>query len=347
MASARARLPFAFKLHRGRPSLHRRWLGSFSANLSHAPNSILSSNGPFIGRGGSTKEGRERGVRAHSTTSSSSSVDYEEVEKFSKLAERWWDPDGPQAMLHLMNPARIGYIRQRLSLQLGTQSSGNSKPLQGLKILDIGCGGGFASESLAKLGADVLGVDASEEAIEVAIRHGKDTGLIPEEEANSDETSANSEYKLRYQFGYAETLADQKLEFDVVTALDIIEHVPDQTHFLCTCLSLVKPGGAMFVCTMNRTSLSYALAVVGAEYVFRFVPTGTHDWNKFVTPDELRSMVNHYEDYEVLNSLGPSEDEAAMVLEDVTGIKYDPFKLRWGLDPNDTEVNYIAHISKN
>eukprot|EP00466_Bigelowiella_natans_P007113 jgi/Bigna1/146362/aug1.113_g21070 len=299
--------------------------------------SRLRASGGFCGRVPASLH--RRLLSTSSKFTSGASVDFEEVEKFGRLAERWWDPNGPQSMLQLMNPSRIRYIRNRLGLQFSREeSSSGSLPLKGLRILDVGCGGGFASESMARLGADVLGLDASEDAIGVAKQHATESGLMGDE---------SSEYKLQYEHGVAEYLAEQKMQFDVVTALDIIEHVPEQTPFLCTCLSLVKPGGAMFVSTLNRTPLSYSLAIVAAEYVLRYVPTETHDWNKFVTPDELQAMVSHYEDYEVLNSLASSEeDTAAIALEDMSGIKYNPLKRRWGLDPNDLEVNYIAHISK-
>ncbi|GAB5368145.1 hypothetical protein AAMO2058_001293200 [Amorphochlora amoebiformis] len=272
----------------------------------------------------------------HGKRALSRNVDPNEIRKFGKLAEQWWDPNGPQGMLRLMNPARIRYVRHRLQMQFGTLSEAKERPLSGLKVLDIGCGGGFASESLAGIGADVLGLDASEEAIGAATKHAESTGLIGED----------SSVSLRYEVGTVESLSESRGSFDVITALDIIEHVPDQTHFLCSCLSLLKPGGAMFVCTLNRTLLSYALAIGAAEYVMGLVPRGTHEWNKFVTPDEISAMVAHYEDFEVLNQLGKSEADSAVVIEDVCGIKYDPFRVRWGLDPSDHQVNYIVHISK-
>lgn len=279
-----------------------------------------------------------QGARGFGDVGKSSSVDEEEVRKFGQLAEKWWDPNGPQAMLHLMNPARIGYIRHRMATQYGivAEPDDPSRPFAGFSFLDIGCGGGFAAESLSRLGGDVLGVDAAHESISVATRHAEETGLIGE----------SSSYKLRYECSTAEILCEQKQEFDVITALDVIEHVSDPTPFLCTCLSMLKPGGAMFVSTLNRTSLSYALAIVSAEYVLRMVPEGTHDWNKFITPDEFRAMVDHYGDYQVLNNVGSSSDDVAVLMEDVTGMVYNPLKNRWGLDSGNLEMNYITHITK-
>jgi 2-polyprenyl-6-hydroxyphenyl methylase / 3-demethylubiquinone-9 3-methyltransferase len=269
----------------------------------------------------------------------SSSVDPFEVEKFGKLAEKWWDPAGPQAMLHLMNPARIGYIRHQMGVQYGCVAEPEvpSEPFRGLSFLDIGCGGGFASESLSRMGGNVLGVDAAEESIGIARQHAEENGLIGE----------NSPYSLNYIAGTAEMLAEDSQQFDVVTALDIIEHVNDPTHFLCTCLSLVRPGGSLFVSTISRTPLSYALTIAAAEYALRLVPVGTHDWNKFITVDELRDMVDHFEDYRVLNNLD-DEDETISEVQfvDATGMIYDPLRNRWGLDASNLDVNYIAHIIK-
>lgn len=287
----------------------------------------LSSGGP--GEAGSPGKG-------------DSSVNPDEVEKFGRLASSWWDPAGPNAMLHLMNPARVGYIRQRLAdcpPPTPAPSRGTARALEGLSLLDIGCGGGFASESFARLGADVLGVDATPESIEVARRHAEDTGLVGPD-------SAASGYKLRYECGTVEALAEAspRPQYDVVTVLDVIEHVNEPANFLGTCLTLVRPGGSLFVSTINRTPLSYALAIASAEYVLRIVPPGTHDWDKFVTTDELSDMVGHYSDYQKLNNVDPAPPATDAAVEDITGMVYDPFRNRWGLYPNQTQVNYIAHI---
>jgi 2-polyprenyl-6-hydroxyphenyl methylase/3-demethylubiquinone-9 3-methyltransferase len=234
------------------------------------------------------------------------SVDPGEVEQFARLGAQWWDPRGPMAALHKFNPVRLGYIRDRAAAHFARDPK-KLDCLSGLRILDIGCGGGILCEPLARLGAQVVGADPSERNIAVASAHAQESGV-----------------EVDYQATTAEELAAAGERFDIVLAMEVVEHVTDVGAFIATCSSMVKPGGLLIGATLNRTMKSFALAIVGAEYVLRWLPRGTHQWDKFVTPEELeRALV-----------AGGLE----VIAE--TGVIYNLFADRWQLS-DDMDVNYM------
>lgn len=225
-------------------------------------------------------------------------IDAQEVEKFSRMADEWWDPHGKFKPLHIINPLRLNYIQ---SLIPNPQS---------LSILDIGCGGGLVCEPLARLGAKVTGVDASEKNISVAKLHAEKNGLA---------------------IDYRATTADQLTEqFDVVLALEIVEHVADVPAFVASVMARVKPGGTAFFSTLNRTAKSYALAIIGAEVLLRWLPIGTHDWRKFLKPHELLAHI----------------ESAGGTLKEMTGMVMHPLTFQWRLNPRDVSVNYMMVVEK-
>jgi 2-polyprenyl-6-hydroxyphenyl methylase/3-demethylubiquinone-9 3-methyltransferase len=235
------------------------------------------------------------------------SVDPAEIEKFRAMAADWWSPTGKFAPLHKFNPVRLGFIRERLVEHFRLKADAR-RPLEGLRILDIGCGGGLVSEPLARLGASVTGVDAGEANIKAATVHAEGGGLV-----------------VDYRVGTVEGLiAAREKPFDVVLSLEVVEHVTDPARFLADCASLVRPGGLMMAATLNRTAKAFALAIVGAEHVLRWLPPGTHDWKKFVTPEEARSAL-----------VG-----AGLEVEPAIGVSYSPLTDRWSIS-NDTAVNYM------
>jgi 2-polyprenyl-6-hydroxyphenyl methylase/3-demethylubiquinone-9 3-methyltransferase len=242
-----------------------------------------------------------------------SSVDHAEVERFSRHAADWWDARGPMAALHKLNPVRLGYIRDKAAERFGRDAK-KLDCLKGLRMLDIGCGGGILSEPLARLGAQMVGADPSQENIAVASAHAQESCVA-----------------VDYRATTAEDLAAAKERFDVVLAMEVVEHVADVGAFVATCASMVKPGGLMIAATLNRTLKSFALAIVGAEYVLRWLPRGTHQWDKFVTPDELE--------------LAFERDGLRVTGE--RGVIYNPFADRWQLS-SDMDVNYmlVAERSK-
>ncbi len=197
------------------------------------------------------------------------SIDPDEVAYFEKLAHRWWDSEGPFWPLHKLNAFRVSYVRDRLSQAFGTDPA-VERPLEGLRLLDIGCGGGILSESMARLGAQVTGVDVAAKNIRVAALHARSSGL-----------------DLDYRLASAEALAASGEQFDAVLNMEVVEHVEHLPEFLSTCGSLVRPGGIMVVATINRTLAAFVIAIVGAEYVLRWLPQGTHHWRKFVKPNEV------------------------------------------------------------
>jgi 2-polyprenyl-6-hydroxyphenyl methylase/3-demethylubiquinone-9 3-methyltransferase len=233
------------------------------------------------------------------------SVNQEEVARFAALAEEWWNPTGPYAPLHKLTPARVEYIRDRTAERFGRDIK-SLKSLNGLTLLDVGCGGGLLSEPLARLGAKVTGIEPAPESVDVAKAHAKEAGL-----------------EIDYRAVAAEDLLREGKRFDAVIASEVIEHVINPSAFVRTIGGLVRPGGLALFSTLNRTLKSYALAIVGAEYVLRWIPAGTHDWNKFVTPDELGAYCG----------------AAGLDVADVTGMIYDPLRDRWRLG-RDTGVNY-------
>lgn len=237
------------------------------------------------------------------------SIDPAEIEKFAAMADSWWDPEGKFKPLHRMAPARLAYIRDHVCDHFG-RSTDVPRALDGLTILDIGCGGGLLTEPMVRLGGTVMGVDATAKNIEIARAHAQDMGLA-----------------IDYRVGSAEALvADGVGKFDLVLAMEIVEHVADPEIFVGACAALLAPGGMMIVSTLNRTARSFAMAIVGAEYVLRWLPRGTHDWRKFLKPSELaRYMRGH-----------------GLQMRDLTGMTYRPLTGIWGLDRRDVTVNYVA-----
>jgi 2-polyprenyl-6-hydroxyphenyl methylase/3-demethylubiquinone-9 3-methyltransferase len=234
------------------------------------------------------------------------SVDPHEVERFSRMAARWWDPRGPMAALHKFNPVRVGYIRDQAAAHFDRDAK-KLGCLKGLRMLDIGCGAGILSEPLARLGAEMVGADPAEENIEAARAHAEDGGLA-----------------IDYRATTAEDLAAAGEQFDIVLAMEVVEHVTNVKAFVATCASMVKPGGLMIAATLNRTLKSFALAIVGAEYVLRWVPRGTHQWDKFVTPDELERAF----------------ERGGLDVTAERGVVYNPLADRWQL-ASDMDVNYM------
>jgi len=266
-----------------------------------------------------------RPVRSFSTQSS---VDAAEVAKFSRASAEWWDPRGVFAALHRLNPTRMLYIRNRLCDHFKLSSS-DIRPLAGLKAVDVGCGGGLVAECLSRLGATVLGIDASQHNIAIARAH-----------ALRDPTL----YNLQYQHTTAEDLVRRGDRFDIVCALEVVEHVTAPKPFIASLSNLLSPNAALFLGTINRTMQSYALAIVAAEYVLGWVPRGTHDWNKFLTPAELISYV---EQTNSEPSLSSNDNPAKMLVSECMGMVYDVWTQRWRLDSSDLTVNYmLAATSK-
>ena len=240
------------------------------------------------------------------TRASASTVDAEEVERFSRHAADWWNPRGPMAALHKFNPVRLGYIRDRAAARFERDPK-KLDCLDGLRILDIGCGGGILSEPLARLGARMVGADPSAENIAAARAHAREGGV-----------------EVDYRAVTAEDLAAASEKFDIVLAMEVVEHVKDVPLFVKTCAGMVKPGGLMIAATLNRTMKSFALAIVGAEYVLRWLPRGTHQWDKFVMPEELETAL---------------EKSGLQVIAE-RGVIYNPFADRWQLS-SDMDVNYM------
>jgi 2-polyprenyl-6-hydroxyphenyl methylase / 3-demethylubiquinone-9 3-methyltransferase len=234
-------------------------------------------------------------------------IDAAEVERFSRLAAEWWNPAGKFKPLHKFNPVRLAYIREQVLLHFGRDARA-AKPFEGLSILDIGCGGGLVAEPLARLGAGVVGADASETNIEVARLHAAQSGV-----------------PVDYRAATAEAILAGGERFDVVTSLEVVEHVSDVDYFLTTCADLVKPGGLLFVATINRTLKALGLAIVGAEYVLGWLPKGTHSYEKLVRPEEIET---------------PLVASGLTALERV-GVTYNPLSAQWRLSA-DTDVNYMV-----
>ncbi|KPL53001.1 3-demethylubiquinone-9 3-methyltransferase [Prosthecomicrobium hirschii] len=236
-----------------------------------------------------------------------STVDDAEIRRFSAMAAEWWNPAGKFRPLHKFNPVRLGYIKQEVSARFGRDAQAPDA-FAGLSLLDIGCGGGLLSEPMARLGASVVGADASETNIEVARLHAAEAGLA-----------------IDYRATTAEDLAASGATFDVVLAMEIVEHVADVGLFVSTVAGMVRPGGLLIMATLNRTLKSYALAIVGAEYVLRWLPRGTHDWRKFLTPAELSRHI----------------EASGLTVIDRVGVVYDPLRDRWSRNARDLDVNYM------
>ena len=236
------------------------------------------------------------------------SIDPDEVAKFSAMAAEWWDPKGKFKPLHKFNPTRLAFIRDTVCEHFDRDPS-ERRPLEGLRLLDIGCGGGLVSEPMSRLGAQVTGIDASEANIKTAMTHAEQSGV-----------------KVDYRAGTAEGLLEAgEKPFDVVLNLEVVEHVADAAQFLKDTASLVAPGGVMIVATINRTPKAWALAIFGAEYVLRWLPRGTHEFDKLVKPSEVEDALS----------------TAGLVTDSPTGVGYNPLADRWSIS-SDTQVNYMV-----
>ena len=236
-------------------------------------------------------------------------INSKEIEKFSKIAEEWWDPHGKFKPLHNFNPIRISYLKENIVKTFNLKKK--DKILSGVKILDIGCGGGLLSEPMSRLGAEVFGIDASEKNIEIAKVHAKKSGL-------------NIQY-----FSSSPEKFKTDLKFDVILNMEIIEHVEDVDFFLQSCSKLLKDKGIMFVATLNKTLKSYLFAIIGAEYILKWLPIGTHEWEKFVKPEDLVNITKKYD----------------LSLDDLKGVKLNLITNNWMLS-SDKSVNYIAKFIK-
>lgn len=237
-----------------------------------------------------------------------SSLDADEVARFDALADTWWDPDGPMKPLHRLNPTRLQYLRERIDSHFG-RNAADLKPLAGLTVADIGCGGGLITEPLARLGGNVTGIDAAPRNIEAAHEHAEAQGL-----------------DIDYRNMTAEELAKSGARFDMVTALEIVEHVADPASFMASLYDLLKPGGLLIMSTLNRTPKAWLMAIVGAEYVMRWLPRGTHDWRKFIRPSELAALMRG----------------AGLAADNQTGLVYNPLVGNWSLSDRDLDVNYMV-----
>ena len=238
------------------------------------------------------------------------SVNKKEIDKFSKMANEWWDPEGKFKPLHKFNPTRIKYIKENIISNFKLKNK--FKPLSGINILDIGCGGGLLSEPFSRMGANVTGIDASDKNIKIAKLHSKKNKL-----------------KINYLCSSPEKLKTMK-KFDVILNMEIVEHVEDIDFFLKSCSKLLKKNGIMFVATINKTLKSYIFAIVGAEYVLRWLPIGTHEWEKFVKPEDLKKILIKYD----------------LSLSKLEGMNFNIIKDEWSIS-RDLSVNYIAKFVKN
>jgi 2-polyprenyl-6-hydroxyphenyl methylase/3-demethylubiquinone-9 3-methyltransferase len=246
-------------------------------------------------------------MQAHQST-----VDPAEIAKFEAMAAEWWDPNGKFKPLHMLNPCRLDYITRQIAGEFGRDLTSQS-PFEGLRLLDIGCGGGLLSEPMARLGATVVGADAAEGNLPVARIHAAQSGL-----------------EIDYRHVTAEALAEAGEQFDVVLNMEVVEHVADPQSYLSATQALLKPGGLQICSTINRNAKSYAMAIVGAEVIMRWLPRGTHDWAKFITPDEL---------FELLRKAG-------LTPVDRKGFVFNPITWNWSISDRDLSVNYVTASTK-
>ncbi|MGL4413215.1 bifunctional 2-polyprenyl-6-hydroxyphenol methylase/3-demethylubiquinol 3-O-methyltransferase UbiG [Roseinatronobacter monicus] len=237
-----------------------------------------------------------------------STIDPNEIAKFEAMAAEWWDPHGKFKPLHMLNPCRLDYITGQIAAEFDRDLAGPS-PFAGLRVVDIGCGGGLLSEPMARLGADVVGADAAERNIPVARLHAEQEGL-----------------EIDYRHTTAEDMAAAGEQFDVVLNMEVVEHVADPLAYLTACQRLLKPGGLMICSTLNRNPKSYAMAIIGAEYVMRWLPKGTHDWSKFITPVELYGLLR----------------DAGLEPVDRKGFVFNKLTWGWSLSERDLSVNYVT-----
>ncbi len=249
---------------------------------------------------------------SHASANNSRTANAEEIARFSAMAEKWWDPNGAMKPLHKFNPIRLQLLRDNIAAHLGRDAN-QLDVLKNIEIIDIGCGAGLLSEPLARMGAKMTSIDAAENNIEVAKVHAAQSGLA-----------------IDYRNGTPEMLVDEGKQFDIVLNMEVIEHVDDPQFFMQACAALLKPGGLMFVATLNRTIKSLALAKFGAEYVLRWLPAGTHDWRKFVKPSEMSGFLRG----------------AGLDLIDITGVAYNPINDKWSVAPRDLDINYMVIAQK-
>ena len=243
---------------------------------------------------------------------SGSTIDAGEVQQFDSLANQWWDETGPLKQLHQLNPVRLGYLKRQISAHFGRDED-KFAPFKGLRLLDVGCGGGLVTEPLSRLGGDVTGIDAGAENIKIAKEHARQHSL-----------------SIHYEATSVEKLAATGKKFDIVTALEIIEHVADPALFISACCRLVKKNGLLIFSTLNRTPKSFMLGIVAAEYILRWVPAGTHDWKKFVRPSELARPI----------------EQAGGEVVDISGLVYNPLSRTFSINATDIDVNYFLAAKK-
>ncbi|MEM6603172.1 MAG: bifunctional 2-polyprenyl-6-hydroxyphenol methylase/3-demethylubiquinol 3-O-methyltransferase UbiG [Pseudomonadota bacterium] len=237
----------------------------------------------------------------------------DEVEKFSKIASEWWDPNGKFKPLHIFNPVRIGYLRRHIIAHFN-KNEADALPFSGLKLLDIGCGGGLLSEPMRRLGADITGIDASEKNIKTAMQHAKEGDL-----------------NINYLAMTSEELAQKEPEtYDVILNMEVIEHVADPMLLVESCAKLLKPNGIFFIATLNRTLKSFGLAIIGAEYILRWLPIGTHDWNKFLKPGEIQNM----------------GEKSGLTHQAWQGVSFNILTQKWS-ETDDLNVNYMGYFTKD
>ncbi|MFK7874520.1 MAG: bifunctional 2-polyprenyl-6-hydroxyphenol methylase/3-demethylubiquinol 3-O-methyltransferase UbiG [Paracoccaceae bacterium] len=239
-------------------------------------------------------------------------VDAGEIAKFEAMAAEWWDPNGKFKPLHMLNPCRLDYITSQIAAEFDRDLS-TDLPFSGLRILDIGCGGGLLCEPMARLGATIVGADAAERNIPVAQVHAEQSGLT-----------------IDYRHTTAEAMAADGEQFDIVLNMEVVEHVADPLGYLTACRQLLKPGGLHVCSTINRNPKSYMMAIIGAEHVMRWLPKGTHEWNKFITPDELFDLMS----------------QAGLEPVDRKGFVFNPFGWSWSLSARDLSVNYVTAALK-
>ncbi|MBU1572122.1 MAG: bifunctional 2-polyprenyl-6-hydroxyphenol methylase/3-demethylubiquinol 3-O-methyltransferase UbiG [Alphaproteobacteria bacterium] len=237
-----------------------------------------------------------------------STIDPQEVAKFEAMAAEWWDPNGKFKPLHMLNPCRLDYITSQIAAEFGRDLSAD-RPFEGLRLLDIGCGGGLLSEPMARLGATVVGADAAAGNLPVARLHAEKSGLV-----------------IDYRHTTAESLAEAGEQFDVVLNMEVVDHVSDPQGYMTACQMLLKPGGLMIASTINRNPKSYMMAIVGAEVIMRWLPKGTHEWKKFITPDELYVLI----------------EKAGLSPVDRKGFVFNPVLWTWSLSARDLSVNYVT-----
>ncbi len=242
-----------------------------------------------------------------------SSADPREIAKFAAMAGAWWDPAGEFRPLHRLNPTRLAYIRDSAARRFGRDPL-KPRPLAGLRLIDVGCGGGLLCEPLARLGAQVTGIDAGERNVAIAKTH-----------------AAEGELDIDYRQASAENLAAAGESFDIVLSMEVVEHVSDPAGFMAACARLVAPGGLLIAATLNRTAKSFAFAIIGAEYLLRWLPRGTHDWRRFLRPSELAGLVRSH----------------GLLLADAVGVVYSPLADKWRLAGDDLDVNYMMRFERS